>query len=442
MEGDGLAAHFSPPSFSGVILKRSAWVRSWNLRQASVHPASQNANGDRGPALLAWHGGTQPGSIIFSRLSELTVAGDRIIMRDANAELHFRSAPGGPSVDDWLAAITAAGGAQPLRRLASDMTGFSRYSRLSRITEISEEDLESELLATQALLRARDSTISDLQGRLTRLREGLGKGPSMSIAATTPMTLPGTPGRAGPAAWPGSAVSWVASLGIVDAAVASALIGDATGAGELATVARPPRTCDQPLRSHCPCARAPIAPAPADGLRRGRAQLCEMGESASRDGIRRLLFDAGLLDTLASDLLPRMQALAHPHHRRHDHHHHTCHTHHRTHHHPDHHHHHHTHHHTPPHPPAAAHAGARRVRGRHAAEPARDDDAEQPTVRLRAAEQRCAAMRSLSSPLSLDPAAQPGLPLAQAARARRPCRTAASPWSRAKHEMSGSMCLR
>ena len=151
---EGLAAHFSPPSFSGVILKRSAWLRSWNVRQASVHPASQNANGERGPALLAWHGGTQPGSIIFSRLSELTVAGDRIIMRDTNAELHFRPAPGGPSVEDWLAAITAAGGAQPLatRRLASDATGFSRFSRLSRITEISEEDLESELLATQAHL--------------------------------------------------------------------------------------------------------------------------------------------------------------------------------------------------------------------------------------------------------------------------------------------------
>ena len=125
MAEDGTAlSNYSPPSFSGVILKRSAWLRSWNVRQASVHPASHYANGERGPALLAWHGGTQPGSIIFSRLSELVVAGDRLVLRDVKGELHFRASPGGPSIDDWLAGWKAR--AVIPRHISSELCHLAR----------------------------------------------------------------------------------------------------------------------------------------------------------------------------------------------------------------------------------------------------------------------------------------------------------------------------
>ena len=99
-----------PPArqgLQGAISKRSDWLRAWNVRNVSLQPASGS-----GAGLLAWGSGdAQSGMLPLDGKVTARVVGvgsrAELIVRGEKRELHFRSAPAGPSCEEWRAAIAS-----------------------------------------------------------------------------------------------------------------------------------------------------------------------------------------------------------------------------------------------------------------------------------------------------------------------------------------------
>jgi hypothetical protein len=99
-----------PPArqgLQGAISKRSDWLRAWNVRNVSLQPASGS-----GAGLLAWGSGdAQSGMLPLDGKVTARVVGvgsrAELIVCGEKRELHFRSAPAGPSCEEWRAAIAS-----------------------------------------------------------------------------------------------------------------------------------------------------------------------------------------------------------------------------------------------------------------------------------------------------------------------------------------------
>ena len=91
---------------------RAACIAPSALRQAAVHAAGVGQ-----PAMLCWEGGAGPGSV---PVEELEVAGERLVLASGRG-LHFRAAAGGPSLEEWAAAVAAAGGTYAGERSAAGL---------------------------------------------------------------------------------------------------------------------------------------------------------------------------------------------------------------------------------------------------------------------------------------------------------------------------------
>jgi hypothetical protein len=130
------------------VLKRSKWLRRWNVRQAAAE-----ARGLFGAA-LAWRGGRCPGEVqlyagaaklqgaLSHRVASRRVAshrtapppvgstaapssdpsagalraGDRLVVRASQRQIHLRAAPGGPSLDEWRQAVDRLGAIENRRQ--------------------------------------------------------------------------------------------------------------------------------------------------------------------------------------------------------------------------------------------------------------------------------------------------------------------------------------
>ena len=94
----------SAPSvaFASSIVKRSKWLRNWNVRQARVFEPSAGT-----PGILTWEGGATRGYVPLAN-GKVVVLRDRLIVTVGGREYHFRWSPGGASLEEWRHAITTA----------------------------------------------------------------------------------------------------------------------------------------------------------------------------------------------------------------------------------------------------------------------------------------------------------------------------------------------
>ena len=96
-----MLAQPSGEMFTGIILKRSEWLREWRERVVRVEPAVDTF-------VLSWRGGKYPGRVAIDTACRVQLNGIELVVFAGGRELHFRAAVGGPTLDQWKAAIEMA----------------------------------------------------------------------------------------------------------------------------------------------------------------------------------------------------------------------------------------------------------------------------------------------------------------------------------------------
>ena len=90
------------PYTEGPLLKRSSWLRTWNLRQVSLCHKD-------GQPVLQWRGPRRTGSVAIGRdcRSFVDQRGELVVMCGMR-RLRFRNADGGMPVEKWHAHVFLA----------------------------------------------------------------------------------------------------------------------------------------------------------------------------------------------------------------------------------------------------------------------------------------------------------------------------------------------